>query len=364
MLSKRIKNIKESGIRKIFNKAQGLNAKDIVNLSIGQPHFQTPLGLKNAAIKAINSDHNAYTPTSGIEELRELISEKLRLKNNIPADKSEIIVTSGASGSLYLAFSAIFDKGDEIIIPEPYFVSYKQIADFHGLKTTYLKTGENFRISPKDLERCITKKTKALILNSPNNPTGVTYSSKEIIAITKIAKKHNIFIISDEIYEIFDYDKKFCSVASYYDKTITINGFSKSHSITGWRVGYVHAPKEIIEAMSNLQQYTFVCSPAPMQKALLDGFNISLEKQVAYYKENRDYLWTELKGCLQFPKPEGAFYAFIKSPKPDFINSLITKGLLVVPGEVFSSDNEHFRISFAVDRNTLKKGIKIIKDSL
>ena len=365
MLSRRIQNIKESGIRKVFSLAQ-THGNDLINLSMGQPHFPTPKTIKNAAISAIKNDFNAYTPTSGLPELKEKICKKLNSKNNIKASIDEIMITNGVSGALFLIFSALFNEDDEVLIPDPYFVSYKQISDFYNIKSKYINTYPNLKLSPENLEKHITKDTKALILNSPANPSGLIYNKEELIALSEIAKKYDLWIISDEIYEIFDYDNKFFSVGSVYDKTITLNGFSKSHSITGWRLGYIHAPKNIIEAMSNLQQYTFVCAPSLAQKAIADNFEINLSTAVDYYKKNRDILYEKLKENFKFPKPEGAFYAYIKIPKGrnNYIEELIKNKLLVIPSGVFSENKEYFRLSFAVDRKTLIKGIGILKNSL
>lgn len=365
MPSKRIKNIKESGIRKVFSLIEKKDPKKIVNLSVGQPHFPTPKKIKQAAQKAIKENYNAYTQTAGTLELRKKIAEKLRTKNNIKAKENEILISNGVSGALFLVFSALFNREDEIIIPDPFFVSYKQLSDFYSIKAKYLDTYPDFRINPEKLEKIISSKTKAIFLNSPGNPTGVVYSKEEIENIVKIAKKYKLWIISDEIYEIFDYEKKFISPGSIYKKTITLNGFSKSHSITGWRLGYIHAPEELINLMSNLQQYTFVCAPSFAQKAISDNISVNLDKEVRYYKENKDLFYKELKDYYEFNKPEGAFYAYLKIPKGknNFVEELIDKNLLVVPGEVFSKKKNYFRISFAVEREKLIKGIEILKKS-
>lgn len=361
MLSKRLNQIEESGIRKIFNLV-AQNKGDLVNLSIGQPHFPASKRLKNACVKAIKNDHNIYTVSAGQLELREKIAHKLRLENNIPAKSEDVIVTSGSSGSIFLAMSATLNPGDEIIVPDPYFVSYKQVAAFLDLKIKYWNTYPDFRPNTLNLESLISKKTKALVLNSPNNPTGMAYSQKEIEAIATIAKKHNLLVFSDEVYEKFDYDKKHFSIGRVYDNTITLNGFSKSHSVTGWRIGYAHGPSEIIAGMTKLQQYTFVCAPSPAQFAILESFDDLPIKEYANYKVKRDFLFDSLKNKYELNKPEGAFYAFIKIPdkRPDFVEELIKKKLLVVPGKVFSERNTHFRVSFAVDDKILDKGIKIL----
>lgn len=363
MLSEKIKNIKSSGIRKVFDLAVK-NKGEFVNLAIGQPHFKVPDELKKALANAVQNDTNTYAPTQGISELREKIAKKLQTENNIRASSDDIIITSGTSGGIFLVLSSILNSGDEIIIPDPYFSLYKEIIVFLGGIPVFLDTYPDFKINSEKLERLITKKTKALIINSPNNPTGIVYSKKELSAIAKIAKENKLLIISDEIYEKFDYGNKFFSIASIYENTITLNGFSKSHAVTGWRVGYAHGPGEIIQAMNKLQQYTFVCAPAPAQVALTEAFDVNLDKEYQSYRLKRDKLYQGLKNKYQIYKPEGAFYLFIKIPKErkHFIDELIKHKLLVVPGEAFSNRNDYFRISFAVEDSALEKGIGILRN--
>jgi len=360
MLSKRIQKLEESGIRKIFKLATG-NKGEYINLSIGQPHFSAPKKLKEAAKKAIDNDCNSYTPTAGLPKLKEQIAEKLKEKNNIKAEADDIIITAGVSGAIFLLMSAILDPEDEIIVPEPYFVLYKQVINFLEAKLVPLDTYPDFHIDVEKLEKLITSKTKAILLNSPNNPTGAVYPKQELEQIVKIAKKHKLLIISDEIYEKFDYENKFFSIGSIYKKTITLNGFSKSHSITGWRVGYAHEPKQIIEAMNKLQQYTFVCAPSFAQVALAEEFSPEIG-ELENYKKKRNFVYENLKDKYELNVSEGAFYAFVKKPadRKNFVEECIKNKLLVVSGDVFSDRDNYFRISFAVDEKDLKKGIEIL----
>jgi len=362
ILSNRIQKIEESGIRKVFNLA-AKNKGKLINLSIGQPSFKAPTPLKEAMKKAVDNDKNAYTPTLGIIALREKIAKKLEKRNGIKAKLNEVMLTSGVSGGIYLSFASLLNPGDEVILPDPYFVLYKQVMKYLDVKPVMLDTYDNFHINSKKIESLITAKTKMIILDSPNNPTGAVYTKEEIMEVIKVAQANNLWILSDEIYENYDYDKQFFSAGSEYKKTITLNGFSKSHSITGWRVGYVHAPAKLIEAMNKLQQYTFVCAPSYAQYSLLDVFELDFSEEYMVYAKNRDYVYNELKNYYELNKPEGAFYAFIKNPekKEDFCKELIQNRLLVVPGNVFSEKNSHFRISFAVTQKTLKEGIEILK---
>ncbi len=362
IISKRIRNIKESGIRKIFNLST-MAGDEVVNLSIGQPHFKAPDSLKDAAKKAIDENLNSYTPTLGNPILRERIVKKLKEKNNIDAKLEEVIVTSGVSGAIFLGLSATIDQGDEVILPDPYFIIYKEVLTFLGAKIVYLDTYPDFHINPKKLESLITGKTKMIICNSPSNPTGAVYDRAEMEKIAGIARKNNLLIMSDEIYERFDYDNKFVSMRNIYKNTITVNGFSKDYAITGWRVGYAHASKELVEEMNKLQQYTFVCAPSAMQEAIAKEFDVDLSKEYKSYKKKRDFVYESLKDRYELNMPEGAFYAFVKIPerRDGFIEELAKNKLLVVPGSAFSNKDTHFRISFAASDEDLKKGMKILK---
>jgi aspartate aminotransferase/aminotransferase len=365
MLSKRIQKIESSGIRKVFDLA-AKNKGEYVNFSIGQPHFKTSAKLKKAAKKAIDENFNSYAPTKGLLSLRQEIAKNLLASRKIQANSENIIVTSGTSGAIFLLFSSIFDPGDEVILPDPFFVLYKQVLVFLGVKIKYLDTYPDFHLDSEKLKKLITKKTKAIILNSPNNPTGAVYAEKEIREVAKVCKKNNLLIISDEIYDAFDYDRKFFSPALVYDKTIILSGFSKSHSITGWRVGYAYGPSEIIEAMNRLQQYTFVCAPSFVQYAMLSNVENLPQKEIAQYKKKREFVYENLKDLYDLNIPEGAFYAFIKIPEKqkNFMEKLLKNKLLVVPGEVFSARKGYFRISFAVSDEELKKGIAILRKTI
>ena len=364
MISNRIKKIKESPIRKIFSLA-AKSPDNLINLSIGQPHFPAPKNVKNALMDAIKKNKTGYTQTLGIESLREKIKQKLAKENNIKTNLDNIIITSGVSGGLFLSFASILDPGDEIVIPEPYFVLYEQLLNFLDIKIKFLETyNDDFQINPEKLEKLITKKTKAILLNSPNNPTGAVYDKSSLEKVIKIARKNNLFIISDEIYEKFDYQKKFFSPGSIYKKTITLNGFGKSHAITGLRIGFAVAPKKIIQSMNNLQQYSFVCAPSVAQFGVDQSFEVDLSLELKEYQEKREYIIKNLK--YDFIIPDGAFYFFIKIPKgaKNFVNTLIKNKILAVPGEAFSytkkKGEKYFRISYAVSFAELKKAITIL----
>lgn len=362
MLSNRINRIEESGIRKVFDLATR-SGGEFLNFSIGQPNFPVPQVLKEAAKRAIDDNRNAYAPTLGLPILREKIAEKLKRENNIPASTDDVMVTSGTSGGIFLVLSAVLNPGDEVILPDPYFVMYKQILNYLGVKIVCLDTYPDFHINSEKLKSLVTDRTKMIILNSPGNPTGAVYSREELESVALVARENNLLILSDEIYEKFDYDQKFFSIGSIYDKTITLNGFSKNYAVTGWRVGYVHAPQEIIEAINKLQQYTFVCAPSFAQAALAQAFDIDLTAEYDSYREKRNYICDNLKDKYEFKRSEGAFYLFVKKPqgRAGFVDELIEKKILVVPGGVFSERDDYFRISFAVDNDVLEKGIGVLR---
>jgi aspartate/methionine/tyrosine aminotransferase len=362
MLSKRVNKIQESGIRKIFELA-AKNKGEFINLSIGQPDFEVPAKLKALAQKSIAGNMNSYMPTRGYPPLIDKIRRKLEKENNIKAEDNEIIVTSGVSGGIFLLLSSIIDPGDEVIITDPYFIMYKEVLAFLGARIKYLDTYPSFRIDTKKLSTLVSPKTKALILNSPGNPTGIVYSRQELEQIAAIARRSKFLIISDEIYELFDYEKKFFSIGSIYPKTVTLNGYSKSHAITGWRVGYAHGPQEIIEAMNKLQMYSYVCVPSFAQVALAGFSDHSRSDVTSAYRLKRDFVYDSLKAHYEIVKPEGAFYAFIKYPenRPNFIKEAIKNKILIVPGDSFSRKDNYYRVSFAVDDSILEKGMKILK---
>ncbi len=358
MISDRVKRVDASGIRKVFELAAKI--KDPVNLSIGQPDFDIPDNIKQAAIDSIKKGLNTYTLTQGIPELREKIIEKIARERNKTFQENEILITSGVSGALFLALISIINPGDEIIFFDPYFVMYKHLVNLLDGKPVALSTYPDFRIDPAALEQAITGRTKAIILNSPSNPTGFVTPREDIDTIVKIAKKHGILLISDEIYDGFIYDEDLLSPVSQYDNTLLLGGFSKSYAMTGWRMAYAAGPALIIEQMKKIQQYTFVCAPAPFQYAALEALETDLEPYRDQYRKKRDLVYHGLKDSFNIVKPGGAFYMFPGLKQGDasrFCERAIEQSTLIIPGNVFSEKNTHFRISYATSDEKLKKGI-------
>lgn len=359
-INKNVKAMNVSGVRKMFELASKM--KNPIDLSLGLPDFDVPEIVKKEAIESIKNGLNRYTSTTGVRELKQKILKKIKEENRIIANEEQIIISSAGSGALSIIFTTIINAGDEIIIVEPYFVAYKEIIIQNGGVPIYAKTKEDFSVDIKDLESKITNKTKAIVINSPNNPTGKVYSQEELKKLADVAKKNNLLVISDEIYEKFCYEKKHFSIGSIYPNTITINGFSKSHAMTGWRIGYVVGPKEIIQEAIKVQQFNFVCAPTPFQYATIKALDCDTSDYAKKYQIKRDIIYKGLKDKYKVIKPEGAFYAFVKYPYSPkiFIDNCISNNLLVVPGTAFSRSDTHFRISFANKDKILKKAVKIL----
>jgi aspartate aminotransferase/aminotransferase len=261
---------------------------------------------------------------------------------------------------------SIIDPGDEAIFLDPYFVMYKHLITMAGGKSVIVDSYPDFRFNAERVEKAITAKTKLLILGSPCNPTGIVMTQQEILAAVNLAKKHNLLIISDEIYEPFLYDSTngLESAARYYDSTIVLRGFSKSHAMTGWRLGYAVGPEAIIAQMTKLQQYTFVCAPSPLQIAALTALDISMRPAVEAYRLKRDLVYETLLSKFEIQRPQGAFYIFPHAPAgqtaTQFVAKAIERNVLIIPGNVFSERDTHFRISYATSDEKLLEGCEIL----
>jgi aspartate aminotransferase len=359
-LAERMSQIDSSGIRKVF--ALAAEMKNPCNLSIGQPDFAMPEEIQKAGIEAIQAGKNSYTQTGGIQALKERILEKRSDKKGV--DKDRIMITSGTSGGIMLSFMTLFDRGDEVLVPDPYFVMYKHLLNLIGVKPVYVDLYPDFRMTAERLEEKVTDRTRAILFNSPANPTGAVSSRSDMEAIARFAKERDLLIISDEIYDLFVYDDPFLSMGEIYENTLLLGGFSKTFSMTGWRLGYALGPADIIGAMEDLQQYTFVCAPSVGQAMGLACFDVDMTPYRDSYRNKRDIVYEGLKDCYEVAKPGGAFYVFPKAPGGDgeeFCREGIRNDLLTVPGNVFSEKNSHFRISFAASDETLKRGIEILK---
>jgi len=363
LIADRTSRIDASGIRKVFSLAASL--KDPINFSIGQPDFDVPEAVKTEAIKAIQTGQNRYSVTAGDAELREKLSEQIKAR--FGWDSPSVLVTSGVSGGLLLAFLALVNPGDEVIIPDPYFVMYKHLVNMLGGKCVFVDSYPDFALPVEKIKKAITNKTKLIIVNSPCNPTGAVYPVEQIKALAAVAAERDVVVLSDEIYDKFCYDGDCVSVASYYDKCLILRGFSKSYAMTGWRVGYaaVHESlAEVIEQMTKIQQYTFVCSPTPFQRAAIAALEVDVSDLVAAYKRKRDLIYEGLKDSFELVRPSGAFYAFVGAPAgnaSEFVERAIANNVLIIPGQVFSEKDTHFRISYATNNEKIEKGVDILR---
>lgn len=362
-ISDRTQSFDSSGIRKVFDLAAKM--KDPINLSIGQPDFDVPDSVKQACSDAINAGKNAYSPSQGIGPLREKLREQVRAQYN--HEDRDVFVCSGTSGGLVLAILSMVNPGDEVIIFDPYFVMYVPLVQLVGGIPVVIDTYPDFRIDINKVEDAVSSKTKLILFNSPGNPTGVTPSKEEVVGLAELAAKHNIALLSDEIYSQFVYEGDLISPADYNPHTIVIDGFSKSHAMTGWRVGWVHGPAEIIETMIKLQQYSFVCAPQPAQWAAIAAMDVEMSQYRADYSKKRDLLISGLKDHYEFTKPGGAFYLYPKAPDhfpsgTEFVKQAIERNLLIIPGSIFSARDTHIRISYAASNETIERGIEILQD--
>ena len=358
-IAQRMSRFDSSGIRKVFDLAAKL--KGPINLPTGQPHFDVPLPVRQALVTAVENRKNAYTQTQGIGELREKLLARLHAEFQGP--ERDLLVTSGTSGALVLLLMAVVDPGDEVILFDPYFVMYPALVAAIGGTPVYVDTYPDFRLDADRLAAAITPRTKAILLNSPANPTGHAAAADEIRAVAELAARHNILLVSDELYRLFTYDEPFVSPAQFNPDTLVIDGFSKSHAMTGWRVGFAHGPRDVIQEMVKLQQYTFVCAPQPAQWAALAALDVDMSGYIADYRRKRDLLADGLDARFQLARPGGAFYAFPQAPRgsgSQFVRECIDASLLVIPGEVFSRRDTHFRLSYAADDAVIHRGLEVL----
>lgn len=352
--------IDASGIRKVFDLAASMT--DPVNLSIGQPHYDTPPEIKQALCRAVEAGRNAYSQTQGIAPLLKQLQH--HVEECYGHSNRQAFVTSGTSGALMLALCSLVNPGDEVIVFDPWFVMYKHLTTLAGGNVVQISTYPDFRIDVEHVKAAITDRTRVILFNSPANPTGAVASAEEVRALAELAAEHDIALISDEIYKVFCYDDEFHSPAEWNPDTIVIDGFSKSHSMTGHRLGYVHGPDYVIQQMMKLQQFTFVCAPHPVQWAGVTAWDLDMSGRAEEYRAKRDLIVSELGEQFEIHGGQGAFYLFLKAPwgtGTEFVAEAIRNNLLIIPGNVFSEQDTHFRISYAADDEVLKRGAEVLR---
>lgn len=363
MLADRMGKIEPSGIRRIFELMATM--EDPINFSIGQAHYDPPEEIVEAACRAMRAGHNRYTQTQGLPALNarllDMVAERYGRR------PESCFITSGVSGGILLAFLALLNAGDEILLPDPNFMMYRHLANLTGAEIRYYDLYPDFHLRPEEIEELVTEKTKIIFLNSPSNPTGGVLRQAEIDAVVRAAERVGAYVISDEIYDAFVYDETFASPVGGYDRVIQLGGFSKTYGVPGWRMGYATGPADVLDAMKTLQQFSFVCAPAPFQHAILEAaLDCDMSPHIAEYKKRRDDLVRGLDPAYRLVPPGGSFYAFPEIPhgaaEQDFMDACIARKLLVVPGSGFSRRNTHFRISFAVTEADLGRGIQALNE--
>lgn len=391
-LSERVKWIKPSPTLAITAKAQSMRAagRNIINFGAGEPDFDTPDHIKKAAISAIEAGFTKYTPVGGIDELKDAIIAKLKYDNGLEYGRPNIFVSCGAKHTLFNLAQVLFEVGDEVIIPAPYWVSYPDIVVLSGATTVVISTTEEdgFKLKADDLARAVTSKTRAVIINSPSNPTGMAYSEAELKALAEVVLEKDLIVISDDIYEKIAYEGfRFANIAmtgkEIKERTIVVNGVSKAYSMTGWRIGYAAGPQDVISAATDYQSQNTSNPTSISQKAAaaaLKGDQTPAATMVKEFQKRRDYTVDALNGIkgIRCMKPQGAFYAFPNTAdlygksfrgrrvegSVDLAAYLLDEAeVAVVPGEPFGSD-EHIRLSFATSMENIEEGLKRIRQAL
>jgi aspartate/methionine/tyrosine aminotransferase len=396
LLSKRSDAVQESVIRRVFEEARGVI--DPINLTIGQPDFPVPASVKEAAIRAIREDRNGYSSNRGVDPLLHRIADHLRWDlgwdvapgaGGSPG-QAGLMVTSGTSGGLLLSAMCLLNPGDEIIIPDPYFVLYPRLGEFCDARAVPCDTYPDFRMTAERVERLITPRTKAVLVCSPSNPCGVVLSEQECGDLLDLCRRRNILLISDEIYDEFTYsesrtsvragagdseagggtptnDRRCCPSPARFDgaqeNVLLIRGFGKTYGFTGWRLGYAAGPAPLIDRMLKLQMHVYICAPTPLQFAAIEAFGVDVAPLLETFRKRRDLMVERLGAVTEVAYPGGAFYGFVKVPErlgmsaSQFKDAAKSKRVLVVPGTAFSPRDTHFRISYAVPEAVLGAGL-------
>lgn len=361
----RIKSIELSQIRKMFE----VTNPDAINLGIGEPDFDVPENIKTAMKDSIDENDTHYTSNKGLIELREEIVRKFKNDNGIKTNPDNIIVTAGASEALFVCAQAFIEKGDEVILPNPGFLSYEACVNIAGgtVVPVDCRMENEFKLKSEDVTEKITKDTKAIVLNSPSNPTGAVMEKEDIRSIADLSMDNDFLIISDEIYEKIIYGKKHYSPAKYSDNVITLNGFSKTYAMTGLRIGYMNANETFTEELLKVHQYNIACASTTSQRGAyeaLTGPQDEVEKMVSEFKNRRNLIVSRLNGMgYETVNAEGAFYVFPKIEDEDFVTKAAKAGVITVPGAAFGSNGKgHVRMSYANSYENIEKAMDILEE--
>ncbi|MEZ5989647.1 MAG: pyridoxal phosphate-dependent aminotransferase [Planctomycetota bacterium] len=363
-----MKSIEGSGVRRMFDLIATMDRP--INLSIGQAHYDAPEEVKAAAIRAIREGYNRYTVTEGMASLCAATLD--RLEEDRGYRPEAILMTAGVSGGLLLSSMALLDPGDKVLLPDPYFVMYKNVLALAGAEAEYYDLypagpGRPWRPDLDQLRALIGPRTKAVLINSPGNPTGGVWPAEMLGELVALCREHGVWILSDEIYEHFVYDAPFASIVPEmrgYDRVLALGGFSKTYGIPGWRLGWAVGPEAVLEAMKILQQYTFVCAPSPLQHGALAALDVDMGARRDEYRAKRDLVHDRLAGRFDLVPSEGSFYAFPAYPRgwteQEFVQACLEERVLVVPGSSFSRRDTHFRLSFAAEDDVLDAGLSVL----
>jgi len=387
LLAPRTRILQTSGIRRVFD--LGATLKDPINLSIGQPEFAVPEPIRRAAAAAIEEGHNGYTLTSGIPSLRKKICHRIVSDLGWPDHAGDptssvgVMVTTGTSAALLLSMLALLGDGDEIVIPDPYFVAYPNMPILAGGKAVLCDTYPDFRMTAARIEKCITPQTKAVLIDSPSNPCGVVLTSAECRDILDLCRAKGVVLISDEIYDDFCFaharekwvDGRMVNpsparFAGAHEDVLVIRGFGKTYGCTGWRLGYVAGPARLVHEIAKLAQYSYVCAPTPLQKGVEAAFTVDMTDTVARYAARAEMVRETLGSVTRVVQPGGAFYVFAEAAGKigltgqQLFDRAVDRNVLVIPGNVFSSRDTHIRISIAAPDDRLAKGVGILADIL
>ncbi|HVN22512.1 MAG TPA: aminotransferase class I/II-fold pyridoxal phosphate-dependent enzyme [Syntrophorhabdales bacterium] len=360
-LGQRVQTVRPSGVRKIFDMVR--KVKDPVNMSLGEPDFDVPAPIKEEAVTWTRRGFNKYTPSGGIPELREKLSAQLKARSVFCED---VIITPGVTGGILLAMMVTLNPGDEVIIPDPSFVMYEYQTILLGGSPVFVDTYPDFTLKEELLQQAITPKTKIIIVNSPANPTGAVCSREELEMVARVAREKNILLFSDDIYERFFYETGSAPpcLGQLCDNVLTFGGFSKTWGMTGWRVGYVAGPRDIIDAMVTMLQYVFSGVHSVAQKAAVFALDYPTDEIIETYRRKRDLIYDGIKDKFRIVKPKGAYYIFPEVPDGDgdaFVERALANNLFIIPGSVFSRKKSNVRISFAADEATVLRGIEILR---
>ncbi len=359
--AKRTQEIRISGIRRVFEAAD----EDAVNLGLGQPDFDTPDHVKEAAVDALRrGDAGGYTSNAGIHELRREIARYVEF----PADAEEVLVTSGASEGLHVALQAHVDVGDEVVIPDPGFVSYDALTKIADAEPVPVPLRDDLTLDPERVKEALSDDTSAFVVNSPANPTGAVQSEDDVRAFAEIADDHDVTLVSDEVYDRYVYDGEHHSPAEYGDNVVTVNAASKTLAATGWRLGYVVADERRVDEMVKIHQYSQACANAAAQHAVADTLNAeetdrAVEEMKEEFQRRRDIVVDGLDDVgLSCPTPSGAFYAFPEAPE-GFVDACLERDVVVVPGDAFGDCGDgHVRLSYATSRDDIRTALDVMED--